>query len=118
MPQISVEYMVIPGRLKLSGECAGVEQVFQFLEQVSEVFSHDTCGCCSGKNVSFGHRTAQGYDFYEVRCTDCGAKFSFGQRRDGGGLFPKTKDEKGNLLPDGGWSVYRPAPRQQGDPGF
>ena len=111
MTHITVEYMVVPGRLKVCADCESVEGIFAFLGQVSDIFRHDTCGCCGSKEVRFGHRVAQGYDFYEARCAQCNATLGFGQRRDGTGLFPKTKDEHGNPLPDGGWSVYVPQGR-------
>ena len=50
------------------------------------------CGHCKSKNITCGHRLAKGYDFYEAICQDCNHSFSFGQLKDGTGLFPKTQD--------------------------
>jgi hypothetical protein len=40
-------------------------------------------------------RTVDGFDYYSLRCLACGAELSFGQRKDGSGLFPKRKTDDG-----------------------
>ena len=114
---MNATYVSLAGRLRLTRECASITDVLTFLEEVETVFAHDACRCCGSKNVTFGHAVRQGYDFYEARCADCSARLQFGQRRDGGGLFPKRKDKQGNVLPDGGWAVWRGG-RQNEEPDF
>lgn len=89
------------------------KEIFADLHSFQEVFEHDRCGKCKknnkpGKNIRFVTRQAvdgkKTFDYYELRCSDCGAKFKFGILNDGSdNLFPKTKDDEGNFLPDGGW---------------
>jgi hypothetical protein len=61
-------------------------------------------------NVSFECDTVvrenDGNEYYELRCTDCGAKMAFGANKKGGGLFPRRKDTEGNWLPDNGWQRW------------
>ncbi len=53
-------------------------------------------------------RKHDSYTFYEIVCMDCTAQLSFGQHKEGGGLFLKKWDkEKNQPLPNGGWSVYK-----------
>lgn len=47
------------------------------------------CGGCSSENIALSHRTAKGYDFYQLRCRDCSQEFALGQRREDNALFPK-----------------------------
>lgn len=70
-------------------ECTGetLVQTIKLASLLSEC--PQECGHCQSNNIAFNHRVASGYDFYALRCRKCGAEFSFGQRRDGGGLFPK-----------------------------
>ena len=52
-------------------------------------------------------RTVEGNDYFELKCTDCGAVLSFGQHKKGGTLFPKRKDESG-WLKNKGWHKWQP----------
>ncbi len=56
------------------------------------------CGKCDSENTLFTHRKQQGFDFYEAACADCGARYSFGQKREDGSLFPKR---------DKGWEKFQ-----------
>jgi hypothetical protein len=51
-------------------------------------------------------RENDGMRFHELKCLDCGAQFSFGQKRQGGDLFPRRRDSQGNYLPDHGWYKF------------
>lgn len=103
----------------LTIEVEGSDQttVFQAIAQAQEIFDAETkCGLCSSTELRFVFRVAQDkYDYYELRCLACGARFAFGQKQqpDKGKLFPKRKDENGAFLPGHGWSIYKPA---QADP--
>ena len=57
-----------------------------------------SCGLCKSNNIGFRHRAHKDYSFYELLCLDCLATFAFGQRKEGGGLFPKGNDD-GNWEP-------------------
>jgi hypothetical protein len=72
------------------------------LASFQEVFGHK-CGKCGCDDVKYVVRTVDENEYYELRCTKCGARLSFGANKKGGGLFPKRKDSDGNWLPDGGW---------------
>ena len=57
------------------------------------------------------------YEYFEMSCTNskCRARLSYGQRQDGGGIFPvrkldtngKPDRETGAYGPHNGWSKYR-----------
>lgn len=86
--------------MQLEATCGEVKDAFKVLSSFA-VLGNNSCGKCKSTNVHPDHRVAQGIDFYEMRCVDCGARLSFGQHKVGGTLFPKT---------DKGWHHY-----QQGD---
>ena len=102
------KYTTRNGRLTIEIEAPALKDLFKDLGMVAEVFDSETeCGMCGKDHIRFVHRTSKGFDFYELRCDSCGARFQFGQKKEGGNdLFPKRRDSNGNNLPDGGWSRY------------
>ena len=98
------------------------KDVFAQIGDLMEVFDAEhICGLCNSSDIRLGHRKAGAggvYDYYELRCNHCGAQFSFGQRKQGGALFPKRRDKDGKDLPHGGWYQYAGAdPQDEDDPG-
>ncbi len=93
------------GRLSIKVEAPTVRDLYKQIAAVDEVFSAETnCGLCQSTDLRFVCRTVEGHDYYELRCR-CGARFAFGQSKNGGGLFPKRKDDSG-FLANGGWAKY------------
>lgn len=87
-----------------------IEEMFRNVGPIQEVFAlTEQCGKCGSKHTRLSHRAHQDYDFFEGKCIDCGAALKFGQRKDGTGLFPKTKNEDGSPMDDDGWSIYQPS---------
>lgn len=76
------------------------------------------CGKCDCTELTFTVRRPETYVYYGMRCKKCLAEFSFGQHKEGGGLFPKfsdgwkTFDERMNKRDDSGGS----APPSRGGP--
>lgn len=108
-------------RLVVTAEGADVKQMFRELGQMAEVFECDSqCGACGSLDIRPGFRSVDGFDYYSLCCSACGAQLSLGQRKDGG-LFVKRKDEQGRPLPDNGWRKWQqraieaaaPEPRRQ-----
>ena len=90
-------------------EAGEIKDLFRQLAVIQEVFGAETnCGVCGSSTIRLQHRKVDDYDFYELLCTaqGCRARFSFGQAKKGGALFPKRKDEDGKWLPHGGWEKY------------
>lgn len=104
------------GNGKISVEFEGDSQVSLFSDIASfqEVFEESTCGKpdCKSNNIRYVVRTVDDNNYYELRCQDCGAKFTFGANKKGGGLFPKRKDADGKWLDNGGWTKWNPVTKQ------
>lgn len=103
------------GGIRVEAMGNDAKEVFENLASICDVFSYgQKCGKCGCENISPVVRHPQNYTYYEFRCMnpDCGAKFSFGQMREDGSLFPKNRDQNGNALPDGGWEIYQPQQNQ------
>lgn len=100
---------VFGGRVSFEMEAESQKALFKKLAMVQEIFAaDDSCGCCNGQNIIYRTRNWEGYDYYELHCQDCHAELKFGQRREGGGLFPKRKDDQTmEWLPNRGWSIYQ-----------
>lgn len=90
-------------RLVFEIEGAGQKEIFKELAIIQEIFGESHCGLCDKSNLKFIVRNVEGNDYYELRCSDCGATLAFGQHKKGGTLFPKRKDDDGNWLPNKGW---------------
>jgi hypothetical protein len=104
---MKAHYRTKSGSLTVELEAADVKGIVKQLAAVQEVFEAETsCGCCNGTNIRFRVRSVEDNDFYELVCQDpaCHAKFSFGQFKKGGGLFPKRKDTTGEYLTNRGWA--------------
>lgn len=113
------QYRTRDGRLIFTIEGAGHKDIFESIASLQEVFESDeSCGVCSRSNLRFVVRTAKKgakeFTYFELRCSDCGARFEFGQAQDMKSLFPKrNRDAQGNetedrSLPNRGWYKYTP----------
>lgn len=107
---MDLQYRTRNGRLALKVEANSHKDLFRAVATVQEVFEAEThCGCCSSDLVRFQVRTVDTFEFYELACGACDARFEFGQHKNGQTLFPKRRDEDGNPLPNRGWKVWKPA---------
>ena len=93
-------------KLEFELEGAGQKEIFKELTAIQEIFGEDACGVCGSKNIKFIVRNIENNDYFELRCSDCGAILAFGQHKKGGTLFPKRKDEDGHYLPNKGWHKW------------
>lgn len=107
---MKLKYKSNNGRLEVEIEGEQQKDIFRSLGTFQEVFEHSKCGKCGEENIRFVVRTnADGDDFYELHCQDCGARLAFGQHKNKDGtLFPKRKDGEGKWLPNGGWVKFVP----------
>jgi len=96
------------GRLTFEVDADTSKDLFEQIGSIQEVFdAEQQCGCCESDDIHFVRRETQGFDFYELHCQACRARFCFGQSKDKKNLFPKRR-ENGKELPHGGWSRYNP----------
>jgi len=116
--EMKVQVKVSP---KVIVEAEGTTQttIFEQLASMQEVFGQfGQCGKCKSDELQFIVREDdKKHKYYEILCRKCFAKFGFGQKSDGGALFPRRKEtenqsvmqgqlEAGAKLPDGGWTRY------------
>jgi hypothetical protein len=85
------------------------KEIFTQLAAVQDVFGAAATGCggCGCPDVYPVVREYDGNTYYEMRCTQCRCKLSFGQKRDGGGLFIRRKNKDGDWLPNNGWEDWK-----------
>lgn len=104
---MKAHYKTSNGRITFEVQGETVKDIFRQIAQAQEVFDAEAdCGCCESKDIRLVARQVEDFTFYELSCAECHARFQFGQNKQGGGLFPKRKDEDNNYLPNRGWSVY------------
>jgi len=95
-------------RLIVEASATDAKTLFRELGLMAEIFEADaTCGACHSQEIRPSVRIIDGFEYYALHCTICGAELSFGQRKDGSGLYPKRKTDDGAPLPDGGWRRYQ-----------
>ena len=84
-----------------------VKEVFERLAVLAPVLAHaDRCGLCGGTRVVPNMRLPQGFTYYELACLSCGARLPLGQTKEGGVLFPKTRNDDHTPKPNGGWERW------------
>ena len=113
-------YKSTNGRIAFEVTGETVKEVFEQIGSIQEVFDAESaCGACGKPDIKFLVRHVQDYVYYELQCKSCGARFSFGQNKKGGGLFPKRKDQDGSVIPNRGWVKFQPQgeARATGDEG-
>jgi hypothetical protein len=114
---VKVTYTTSNGRIKFEAELEKVKTAFEFIAHVGELFEEKACGCCKSENIRPQVRHHESFVFYELRCQDCDAQLSFGQKKEGGNLFPKRYDtEARQAMPDRGWHHYEPVTTTNGRP--
>lgn len=106
---MKAHYKTANGRLTFEVQGESAKELFSQVATLQEVFEAESvCGVCQGQDLRFQMREVDDFKFYELVCRKpgCFARFSFGQAKKGGGLFPKRKDSDGNWLPNHGWEKY------------
>jgi len=110
---MKVHYRTGDGRITFEVEADGQKGVFKEIAKLQEVFEAEcACGACTSTRIRFQHRKSGKYDYFEMVCNDCRARFEYGQALEGGTLFPKRR-EKGKPLPNGGWTKFTPELKQK-----
>jgi hypothetical protein len=100
---MKAHYRAFGGRLVVEVEGSNIKDLFQQIGPIAQVLDGDMCcGKCQSPNIYPECRTAKGFDYYQLKCSDCGARLSFGQLKDGAGLFAK-RDEHPDTR---GWYLY------------
>jgi translation initiation factor 2 beta subunit (eIF-2beta)/eIF-5 len=109
---MKLTYTTKNGRITAELEGESQKDLFGELNKFQEVFEENICGKCGNEDVKFVVRTVDDNQYYELRCSKCGARLAFGVHKKGGGLFPKRKDNDGKWLPDNGWVKWNPKTEQ------
>lgn len=107
-----VVYKTKDGRMEITFDGKGIEDVVTALAQIQDVLENTVCEACGGTNVVLERRVSKSYVFYAAKCqsSDCGAKLEYGQRKDesGGGLYTKRWDSESNQnIEHNGWTWFK-----------
>jgi hypothetical protein len=96
-------------------EAATVKDVFKWVADMQEIFGDLVCernGSVS-EHVKLRVRNVDDNDFYEAYCYKGDAncfravkRYGVNKDKDRAGLFPKTRDDDNNYLPNNGWVVF------------
>ncbi len=99
--------------LMLELEGSNQKELFEQMAAAAEIFGNwECCGKCKSPE----HRPrpvvreVDDNRHYELRCTNprCEARFTYGQNKKGGTLFPQRKFPKTeDFKPDGGWVIWK-----------
>ena len=110
-------YRAFNGKLVIEVEGNSIKDLIEQIGPIAEVLDgDDVCGKCSSPHIYPRARDAKKktdgklVTYYELVCSDCGAKLSFGQHSGGGTLWAKRTDDQGNPLEHRGWRLYRALP--------
>lgn len=117
---MEAHYRAFNGKLVIKVEGTTIKDLFEQIGPIAEVLDgDDACGKCGSLHIYPRARDAQGFTYYELVCSECGAKLSFGQHKEGGSLWAKRVEKDGTELPNRGWIKYLgiAAPKQEEAPG-
>ncbi len=104
---MEAQYKTRSGRLVIKLVAEDVKRLFRELGAVQDAFDSEVeCGCCNSVEIRYRVRDVDSNEYYELYCTNCGAKFEFGQHKKGQTLFPKTSAADGKKLPNRGWAKW------------
>lgn len=80
----------LSGKVTIEVQSETAKGLFQELAAAMEIFDGaQCCEMCQSTNLRFNVRIVDSFTFYGLKC-ECGAELSYGIRKDGSGLFPKT----------------------------
>jgi hypothetical protein len=97
-------------------EAQSPKDVFCRLALLDSLFTESTCGVCGSARIRFVRRDIDNGFYLEQRCQEpnCGAQLSFGQNKEGGGIYVKNWDKDNKRpMPNRGWYIYKK--NEQGD---
>jgi hypothetical protein len=106
---MEAHYRAFGGRIVVKVEASNIKDLIKQISPVAEILDADNaCGKCGSEAIYPRCRTVGKFDYFELKCGNakCGAALSFGQLKEGGGLFAKRKDDAGNLMDSNGWHIY------------
>lgn len=87
---MEAQLKVLNGRVTIKVQGEDAKALFRELASAMEVFDGaQACELCQSTDLRFNVRTVDSFVFYGLKCS-CGAELSYGVRKDGSGLFPKT----------------------------
>ena len=79
----------ITPRCQLEFDAATPKEAIKLLSAFGEIFTESACGLCKSTAIKHEHRNVDGNDYYNLRCSECGAELAFGQHKTGDTLFVK-----------------------------
>lgn len=111
-----------------------LEQMFEDVSKLQEIYSEDKCGCCNSNDIRYVVRQdSEDNKYYELHCQSCRARLPYGVKKKKMGLYPKkrwdqlSKGEqakrisqqeqcgKFGYLPNNGWYKWKEVEQQSGD---
>lgn len=108
---MKANYTTKDGRLSFDIDATDIKGIWKECAAIQEIFEEGKCGKCESDDLRFVIRkTSDGkkeYEYHELRCNNCRAKLKFGVL-EGGGLFPKRKDNDKNYIGSNGWVKWNP----------
>lgn len=102
-----------------------IKEVLGLLSPALEFFAEPRCGLCGCEDLRPNVRkVGEGkgaFTYYELHCTKCHARLSYGQAKSGDSLFPKRRldkdgrpdNENGSYGPHNGWTKFKGYPKEE-----
>lgn len=85
--KISVKLPMGANQILIEGEVSDFKDMIKKLSTFEGIPTE--CKHCKSKNLWPSYRQPEGFTYYSIKCSDCGWEFKYGQKKEGGGLFPK-----------------------------
>ena len=81
------------------------QNLFEVVMQAQKLSFGDVpkCGICGGDNLELEAHVAQGFEYTSVKCKDCRASLTFGQKKDDKNTYYLRRNEDKKL----DWKAYK-----------
>lgn len=97
---MTLNYKSADARYSVQFQGTDQKDLFEQVAKFEEIFCDNTvCKHCKSENTRLSVREVESNKYFERVCTGCGYRFSFGQHKKGGSLFPKGGQ---------GWTKWSP----------
>jgi hypothetical protein len=84
---MKAQYKLRGGQVVIEIEADKMNELFEGLTQLEDVFGDTTCGMCGKSNLQYTTRIVDENKFFEHKCKDCGGRLEYHQHKKGGGMY-------------------------------
>lgn len=111
---MKVRYRSPGGRIEIEMDVATELDLVATMGRLQDLFETGPCGMCKSIRIKHDKRNGGGHTYYEVKCTDCGARLPLHQNDGVETLYRVRRGPNGQKLPNDGWEMPPAKTKERG----